>query len=187
MPQRGKVQHPTGWVMLPRMAKPEYRLETLFGIRERKKKDAEDAYATAMKAKVAEEKKLAEMKEELKRMHKAREARRIEYADKAARGECNVRQIQGNATQIDRMKEKEGAYRMEIEKQKEAIKAAEAVVEEKKQALILATQDFKALEKHKEKWTAEVKREAMLKEEDQMDDLAQSTHLKRQREERGES
>lgn len=167
------------------MAKlPDYRLQTLFEMREKKKKEAEDDYGTAMKEKVAEEKKLEEMKQELVKMQHAREAKRVEYAERAARGEYNVQQIQANQRHLERMKEKEGAYKMEIEKQKDAVKAAERVVEEKKEAMIAATQDYKALEKHKEKWKDEVKREMALKEEDQMDDLAQTIFLKRQREER---
>src|SRR5437867_4211865 len=131
------------------MAKlPDYRLQTLFEMREKKKKEAEDDYAEAMKGKIAEEKKLEEMKQELIKMGQAREAKRIEYASRAAKGEFNVQQIQSNQRHLDRMKEKEGAYKMEIEKQKDAVKAAERVVEEKKEAMILATQDYKALEKH---------------------------------------
>jgi flagellar export protein FliJ len=164
------------------MAKlPDYRLQTLHDLREKSKKEAEDAYAEAMKVKVAEEKKQKEMEEELKRMIAMREQKRVEYADKAARGECTVNQIQTNLRHIDRLKEREGAYKMEIEKQKDAVRAAAKVVEEKKEAMILSTQEFKALEKHKEKWLQEVKRELALKEEDAMDDLAQTIFLEKQR------
>ncbi|MEW5848545.1 MAG: flagellar assembly protein FliH [Myxococcota bacterium] len=161
---------------------PDYRLQTLFDMREKARKEAEDAYAEAMKAKLAEEKKLEEMKQELERMIQAREAKRLEYAERAAKGEYNVSQIQANHRHIDRMKEKEGAFKMEIEKQKDAIKRAEEVVEEKKQAMIEATQEFKALEKHKEKWAQEVKREMAIKEEDNLEDIAQTIFLRRMRE-----
>ena len=169
------------------MAKPDYRLQTLFDMREKAKKAAEDVYADAQKALAVEKKKLEDMKKELERMMAAREAKRVEYAERTAKGEYNVTQIQANHRHIDRMKEKEGAYRMEIEQQKDAVKAAEKVVEEKKEAMIAATQDFKALEKHKEKWTAEVKREQAVKDEDAQDDIAQANYLRRQREERGDS
>ena len=54
--------------------------------------------------------------------------------------------------------------------------------------LTIATHEgeFKALEKHKENWTKDVKREIQLKEEDNLDDIAQTIFLRRQREERGE-
>ncbi len=169
------------------MAKlPDYRLQTVYDMRDKSKKEAEDAYAEAMKAKNEEEKKQKDMEAELVKMQEAREAKRIEYAQRAADGEFNVNQIQANMRHLDRMKEREGAYKMEIEKQKDAVRAAERVVEEKKEAMVLANQEFKALEKHKEKWTAEVKREMQLKEEDQMDDLAQTIFLKRQREAKGQ-
>jgi flagellar export protein FliJ len=167
------------------MAKPDYRLQTLFDMRDKAKKAAEDAYADAQKALAVEKKKLADMKAELERMMAAREAKRLEYAERTSKGEYNVTQIQANHRHIDRMKEREGAYRMEIEGQKDAVKAAEKVVEEKKEVMIAATQDYKALEKHKEKWIAEVKRELAMKEEDALDDIAQTNYLRRQREERG--
>jgi len=168
------------------MAKlPDYRLQVLFEMREKKKKESEDEYAEAQKAKIAEEKKLEEMKLELERMKQAREDKRLEYADRSAKGEFNVTQMQGNMRHLDRMKEKEGAYKMDMERQKDAIRAAERVVDEKKELMILATQDFKALEKHKETWTKEVKREIQLKEEDVMEDVAQTIFLARQRNNNG--
>lgn len=165
---------------------PDYRLQTLFEMREKAKKAAEDAYADAQKDVANEKKKLEEMHAELKRMMDLREAKRVEYATRASKGEYNVNQIQANLRHLDRMKEKEGAYKMEIDKQKDAVKAAERVAEDKKQAMISATQEFKALEKHKEKWAQEVKREIQLKEEDAQDDLAQTIFLRRQREEKGQ-
>lgn len=170
---------------MPKM--PDYRLQVLYDMRDKAKKEAEDAYGEAMKAKIGEEKKLEEMKQELVRMAEFRENKRIEYANKAARGECTVQQIQANSRHLDRLKEREGAYKMEIEKQKDAVKAAERVVEEKKEVMIQATQQLKALEKHKEKWTAEVKREMAIKEEDNLEDIAQTIFLRRQREQRGGS
>lgn len=167
------------------MAKlPDYRLQVLYDMRDKTKKAAEDAYGEAMQAKIVEEKKLEQMNQELAAMAQAREDKRIEYADKAARGECNVQQIQGNNKHLERLKEREGAFKMEIERQKDNIRAAERVVDEKKEAMIQATQQFKALEKHKEKWTIEVKREIAAKEEDALEDIAQTIFLKRQRDER---
>ena len=164
------------------MAKmPDYPLQTLYEMREKKKKAAEDAYAEATKYKVGEEKKLEEMHVELKRMIDSREAKRLEYTARAAKGEYNVKEMQSNMRHLDRMKDKEGAYKLTIENQKDAVKAADAVVQEKKEAMLLATQEFKALEKHKEKWLAEVKRELAMKEEDNLEDIAQTIFLKRQR------
>jgi hypothetical protein len=48
------------------MAKlPDYRLQTVYDMRDKSKKEAEDAYAEAMKAKNEEEKKQKDMEAEL--------------------------------------------------------------------------------------------------------------------------
>ncbi|MCC6810396.1 MAG: hypothetical protein IT381_23395 [Deltaproteobacteria bacterium] len=157
------------------MAKlPDYPLKTLKEIKERKKEEAEKAWSEAKKAREAEELKLKEMEEELRRMIERRELKRREYADKQMRGEHNAQLAMSANTFIERLKEEE-------ELQKERIEQQKVVIEEKKEAekaamdaMVQATQDVKALEKHYEKWIAEVKREMQLKEEDQLDDLAQT-------------
>ena len=49
-------------------AKPEYRLQTLLGLRERKKEEAEQYLARTMRALKVEQDRLREMEEELERM-----------------------------------------------------------------------------------------------------------------------
>ena len=51
-----------------------------------------------------------------------------------------------------------------------------------RQGLAEASQELKALEKHKEKWEKEQKRKKQLKEEELLDELAQTIHLGKTRE-----
>lgn len=157
------------------MAKlPEYPLKTLTEIKERKKKEAEDHWVECKKAREKEEIKLKEMEEELRRMIERRELKRREYADKAMRGEHNGQLAQSAQVFIERLKDEEALQRDRIENQKTTVEEKKTVEKEAMDAMIQATQDVKALEKHKEKWAEGIKRELQIKEEEALDDLAQS-------------
>jgi hypothetical protein len=169
------------------MAKsPAYRLQVLFEMREKKKKEEEEEYATRKKQVVVEQKKLDDMKQTLRGMIQAREEKKADYAERTRRGEYTIHQITGNDRHIERLKQKEAAYQVEIDRQHERLQDAERHAEEQLQAVVKATQDFKALEKHKEKWAKLVKKEAMMKEEMASEDIAQAQYFQRLLEELGE-
>jgi flagellar biosynthesis chaperone FliJ len=159
--------------------KPAYRLQALFDIREKAKGEAEDFYAGKQKELVVEVKKHEAMKEKLREMIQAREDKKRDYTEKLRKGELNITQIQGNDRHLDRMKQEEAAYQVDIARQAEQVKHKEAEVADAKELMLKANQDFKALEKHKEKWEKAVKREAMLKEEDAVEDIAQAQYFAR--------
>ncbi len=166
--------------------KPNYRLQVLFNIREKEKKAAEDFYAEKQRDLAIEQKKLEEMKQHLRDMEQARKDRKAEYAEKLRSGELKINEVTANDRHIERMKHEEQAYMVEIQRQAEVVQEHEEYVEEAKQAMLKATQEFKALEKHKEKWQQEVKRELMIKEEEAVEDISQAQYFKRMKEERGE-
>lgn len=164
------------------MAKlPKYRLQTLFEIRAREKKEAEDAFAEAQKSVNEEQRRLDEMKAELAAKVEYREKKRQEYSEKAAQGELNIHAITSGQRHIERLKEEEAAYEVEIDKQRERLQEAEKVLEQKREEMINANREFKAMEKHKEKWEKKKKREISLKEEDAAEEIAQSLYLSRTR------
>jgi len=168
------------------MAKlPPYRLQALYDMREKEKEKAEEAYAEAKRAVILEVKKQDQMKANLQDMIRARQDRRMEYAEKMRTGELTIAQITANDRHIERMKNEEAAYEVEIARQGERVKEKEEEAEKAKEEMLKATQDFKALEKHKEKWLKGVKREQMLKEEDAAEDIAQAQYFARMLEERG--
>jgi hypothetical protein len=161
------------------MAKgPAYRLQVLFEMREKAKVEAEELYAEKKKLVVVEQKKLDDMKQTLKDMVQKRADRKADYAERTRRGEYTVNQIQANDRHIDKMKHQEAAYQVEIDRQQERVVEAERVAEEAMALVVKATQDYKALEKHKEKWAKQVKRELMMKEEEAVEDIAQAQYFK---------
>ena len=108
--------------------------------------------------------------------------RREEYARKLAAGEMKVTDQAAAYRFIDRLKEDEADQKGKIDSQKERVREAEKNVQKKQTALVEATRDLKALEKHREKWAKAVRRERALKEEDQLDEIAQTIHRVNSRE-----
>jgi flagellar export protein FliJ len=157
------------------MAKlPPYRLQTLLEIRERAEEEAKNAFAKAM-AQLHEEQRIQkEMEDELQRMIEDRKRRRREYADKLQSGEMKITDQSAAYRFIDRMKEMEQEQQGRIDGQRENVREAEKLLKRAQDALIVATQDLKALLKHKEKWAEEIKREMALKEEDMLDEIGQT-------------
>lgn len=168
------------------MAKlPPYRMQALFEIREKAKEAAEEFYAEKKKAVALEQKKLDDMKQQLRDMAAFRENKKAEYVEKMRAGDLNIQQIQANDRHIEKLKQEEQAFLVEIQRQAERVNEAQKEADEAMEAMLQATQDFKALEKHKEKWLKQVKREQMLKEEDAAEDIAQAQYFK-QLKERGD-
>ena len=164
--------------------KPDYRLAALFGIREKAKKESEDVYAQRQRDLANEQKKLDEMKQKLKDMEQHRRDKKEEYSEQMRSGALNITKITNNDRHIERMKQEEQAYMVEIQRQAESVQEAELEVEKAKEIMLDKTKDFKALEKHKEKWLLEVKREAQIKEEEEVEDISQAQYFKRQKDER---
>lgn len=152
---------------------PVYRLQALYDIKERKEQDAKEAFAAAQQSLRDQQKLQKEMEEELQRMIEDRHRRREEYSQKLASGEMKVTDQSSAYRYIERLKDKEKEQEFKIEAQKEQVRNAEKELKRAQDALIVATQDLKALQKHKEKWLAEWKKEVAMKEEDNLDEIGQ--------------
>lgn len=153
---------------------PKYRLQTLLEMRERAKKEAEEVFGHAMQALREEEARLQQEEDNLERMIEDRHRRRDEYARQLASGEMKVTDQSNAYRYIERLKEKEVEQQTVIDAQKEQVREAEKEVKRAQEALLEATQELKALEKHKEKWAEAVKRERMMREENTMDEVGQA-------------
>lgn len=157
----------------------EYRLETLLGLREKKKEEAERHLGECLAALKVEQDRLAEMEAELDRMIAKREAKKREYAEKQMRGELSAQGAIAANVFIERLKEQEEAQRNAIEGQHSVVSQKQQDVDGAREDLARATQDMKALEKHKEKWQDQVKKEIQQKEDEALDDIAQSLYNRR--------
>ena len=163
--------------------KTAYRLQTLFNLRERAKKAKEEEYAKKQQAVALEQKKLDEMHQKLRDMQTFREDKKREYADKLRQGTFAIAEMQGKDRHIDRLKHEEAAFHVVIARQQEALDITKKHAQEALDALLDATRAFKALEKHREKWTKGVRREEMFREELVAEDIAQARFVGRKKEE----
>ena len=159
-------------------ALPPYRLQALLDVRERKKEAAEQHLGACMVALRKEEEKLGEMQQELQRMINARTRRRQEFLEKAMQGEVSALDAINNNKFLERLKQQEEAQLAAIEGQKAVIAQRQQDVELARQQLIVANQELKALEKHRDKWIEEIKKARAMREEDAMDEMAQTIFLR---------
>jgi flagellar export protein FliJ len=160
---------------------PQYRLQALLEIRERAEEEAKDVFAKAMQALRQEEQALQQLEEELQRMIEDRHRRRKEYSEKLASGEMKVTDQASAQRYLERLKEREQEQKGKIDAQKEQVREAEKRLKRTQEALIKATQDLKALQKHREKWLEDWKKERALKEEDMLDEIAQTIFQQQQK------
>ncbi len=159
--------------------KPDYRLQALVTLRERRKEEAERFLGVKLAELAAEQKRQKEMEDELERMIAKREAKMREYAEKSMKGMMAAQDVVGANVYIERLKEQEEAQENAIEGQKQVVAQKKDEVDDARKQVVLATQDLKALEKHKEKWAAEVRKEQENREEAVMDEIAQTIYLGR--------
>ncbi len=158
--------------------KPEYRLQVLLEMRERKKEEAEKALGAAIAAHKAELDKQKKMEDELARMVARRDQKKREYAEKAMRGEMSAQEVVGANVYLKRLLEQEDAQKAAIDAQKAVVAQKDAEVGAARAAVVQATQELKALEKHKEKLAGEWKKAEQAKDEETMDELAQQIFLR---------
>ncbi len=152
---------------------PVYRLQVLYEIKERAEKDAMEAWSAAQARQREQEKLLEDQKAELVRMIEDRKRRREDYSQKLASGEMKITDQSGANRFIERLKEKEKEQETKIESQRENVRNAEKETNKAREAYLNASQELKALQKHKEKWLADWKKEMAMKEEDNLDEIGQ--------------
>ncbi len=154
----------------------KYRLQALLGIRERAEEEAKRLFAETQAILREQEELLETLKQELEAMIADRLRRREEYSQKLASGEMKITDQSSAYRYIDRLKEKETDQKYKIEGQKETVRQAEMEVKRAKDALVHASQELKALLKHKEKWEMEIKKRRDQREADEMDEIGQTIH-----------
>lgn len=153
-----------------------YPLQTLFEIRERAKKDSEEAYAKEKQKLNEAQKKLHEMQERLKSMRAMRAQKRAEYFQAMASQTVKIEVIKLGERHLEMLLEKEQAFVLEIHEQETVVNEAQARVDSALEVMMKATEDYKVLEKHKEKWALKQKKEREQKEESESDDITQARY-----------
>ena len=161
---------------------PAYRLQTLLEIRERAEEAAKQAFSEAVQALAKAKTELQRLIDDLERRKKERKAKVAAYLDEIMAKGAGA----GGMTMLHRFEEKlkdeEAKVALEIERQREVVKEAEALVEQRRLEMAEAAKELKAIEKHKDKWKTEVRRERDHKEELVQEEIGNALFLARQKE-----
>ena len=162
---------------------PPYRLQVLLDIRTKAEDAAKDAFAEALKAADKEKKQLASMNQQLERMKVERKARVQAFLQEMTAKGGGITAFQQMGRFEQRLKDEEAQFMLDIERQKEVVIQADALVEQRRAEMAEAAKEKKAIEKNKENWAKEVKKERQTKEEANQEEIGAVLHLARTRRE----
>ena len=162
---------------------PPYRLQVLLDIRTKAEDAAKDAFAEALKASEKEKKQLVTMNQTLERMKVERKAKVQAFLQEMTAKGGGISGFQQMGRFEQRLKDEEAQYMLDIERQKEVVVQAEALVEQRRAEMAEAAKEKKAIEKNKETWAKEVKAERQKKEESNQEEIGAVLHLARTRRE----
>jgi flagellar export protein FliJ len=160
---------------------PPYRLQTLLEMRERAKEEAEQAFSDAIKALEKEKAELKRLEEELERRKAERKQKVMAYFNEVLAKGAGINGMNMMGRFEQRLKDEEAQVALDIERQKEAVKAAEKLVEQRRREMAEAAKELKAIEKHKENWQKQVKYERQQREELNQEEIGNALFLARQR------
>lgn len=161
---------------------PPYRLQVLLEMRERAKEEAEQAFSDAVKALEKEKAELKRLEADLEKRKAERKQKVMAYLQQVmAKGAAGVNSLNMMNRYEDRLKDEEAQVALEIERQKEAIKVAEKLVEQRRREMAEAAKELKAIEKHKETWQKQLRAERQAKEELNQEEIGNTLFLMRQR------
>jgi flagellar export protein FliJ len=166
---------------------PPYRLQVLLDIRTKAEEAAKDAFAEALKAADKEKKQLVSMNQQLERMKVERKAKVQAFLQEMTQKGGGITGFQQMGRFEQRLKDEEAQYMLDIERQKEVVIQADALVEQRRAEMAEAAKEKKAIEKNKEAWAKQVKKERADKEEANQEEIGAVLHLARTRREENNS
>jgi len=161
---------------------PDYRLQTLLKIREQAEEAAKQAFSEAVKAFHQEKEILERMRADLTRRQEERKEKVLAYRMSVLSSQV----LQANSFEQferfeERLKEEEAKLALEIGAQEGNVKRAEQRMEQRRLEMAEAAKEKKAIEKHKEKWTKQVRYERQMREELVQEEIGNTLHLQRRR------
>lgn len=160
---------------------PPYRLQALLDIRIRAEDEAKEAFSAAVKALEKEKQALVTMQKDLERKKAERKAKVAAFLQEVTAKGGGISGFQQMSRFEQRLKDDEAQLALEIERQKEMVVQAEKLVEQRRAEMADAAKEKKAIEKHRDNWKAEVRKERMAKEEMNQEEIGNTLHLQRVR------
>jgi flagellar export protein FliJ len=159
----------------------EYRLKAVLQLREQAKEAAEQAFAAAQVELNKAKTELKRLEDDLARRKVERKAKVDAYLKEVMAKGVGAGGLAGMNRFEERLKDEEAALALEIENQKEVVKQAESLVEQRRAEMAEAAKELKAIEKHKENWAKEVKALRDKREEMNQEEIGNALHLAKNR------
>jgi flagellar export protein FliJ len=158
-----------------------YRLQALLDIRTRAEDEAKEAFSAAVKACEVEKRTLATMEQDLARKKAERQAKVAAFLEEMTAKGGGITAFQQMGRFENRLKDEEAQLALDIDRQRDAVEQAEKLVEQRRADMATAAMEKKAIEKHKETWVAEVRKERAQREELTQEEIGNTLHLQRVR------
>ncbi len=163
---------------------PPYRLQTLLEIRQRAEEAAKQAFSEAVQQVAKEKAEQKRLEEDLERRKRERKEKVLAYMQEVMAKGAGAGGLTMMNRYEQRLKDEEAQVAMDIEQQKEVVKAAEKKMEQRRLEMAEAAKEVKAIEKHKEKWQKQVKYDRDMREESVQEEIGSALFLARSRKEK---
>jgi flagellar export protein FliJ len=160
---------------------PPYRLQVLQDMRTRAKEEAEQAFSDALKALEKEKASLKKLEDDLERRKQERKQKVMAYLQEVMAKGAGINGLNMMGRFEERLKDEEAQVALEIQRQQEAVRVAERLVEQRRRQMADAAMELKAIEKHKENWQKQIRAERQAKEELNQEEIGNTLFLMRQR------
>ena len=158
---------------------PKYRLQIVLEKRQKAKEDAEKALGVARKALEAEKEKETACIQAVEAAKKQKENAKIELNQKMLEGKLSIEKIRMGKDHLKSLDFEIKKAEQKLEEQRAKVKQAELFLEQRRTELIDKTKDFQAIEKHKEKWAENLKKEMENAEQNEQEEIGNVLFLAR--------
>jgi len=160
---------------------PVYRLQVLLDIRTKAEDAAKEAYSVALQALEVERQKETSMREALARRKAERKAKVQAFLAEVTEKGGGISGFQQMNRFEERLKDEEAQAAEALEQQHLAVAEAQRLLEQRQRELAEAARERRAIEKHKETWQGEVRRQREQREELVQEEIGNTLHLARVR------
>jgi hypothetical protein len=157
----------------------KYRLQIVLDKRQKVKEDAEKNLADSQKALQKEKDIEQERIQDIEKAKKRKEDEKVEMNRKIMEGLWDVDKIKNGKLFLKSLDFEIKKAEDRLEEQRQKVKEAEAFVEQRRAELVEATKDYQAIEKHKENWQQQVKKEIEYKEQEEQEEIGNVLFLAR--------
>ena len=158
---------------------PKYRLQIVLEKRQKAKEDAEKALGDARKALEAEKEKEAQCVQAVEAAKQRKENAKLELNQKMLEGQLSIEKIRMGKDHLKSLDFEIKKAEQKLDEQRAKVKQAELFLEQRRSELIEKTKDFQAIEKHKEKWAENLKKEMESAEQNEQEEIGNVLFLAR--------